>query len=308
MSEGQIEGAGAGAPEQSAMAEGDAGGEAPAQVAEMLDLEAFGGRNVKVTVDGEEMSLPLSEVLGGYQRAKASSKRFEEASQLRKKAEMSSKDAQTILDAMGGNDPERFERLLRAAGADQHLERLLENRLRERLQYEAMTDRERERYDFDQERKAFEQERGRAEEQRANVATEQAQKAIMKGFSQTLTEKGISPGGDDYPWYVQHMAQVALEAHRAGVRIDPAECFELVEKERGARDMRRIRGLESDSLIELLGEDVLGKLRKADLARLKRSAKAEAPKSSRRARSKPKKKTMTPDEFREMIASRRGRF
>ena len=87
MSEGAA-GAGAGA-EGGAVADvssapvdaGAVAGEGvPAEVAEMLDLEAYGSRNVKVTVDGEEMTLPLNEVLGGYQRARASNRRFEEAS------------------------------------------------------------------------------------------------------------------------------------------------------------------------------------------------------------------------------------
>ena len=313
MSEGSAmgdAGAGAAAAGVTPSAGGEVSGGAEgvsAEVAEMLDLDAYGSRNVRVTVDGEDMTLPLQEVLGGYQRAKASNKRFEEASRLRKQAEMSSRDAQTILDALGGEDFDKFERLLRAGGADRHLDQLMEQRIKERLHYEAMSDDERRRFDFDKERKQFEQERDRHRRSRLEAQTQHAQGQILNQFSTTLSSHGINPGSEDYAYYVQHMAQHALEAHRAGVQIDPGECFDLVERERTAPARRRLQGLDPDGLIEFLGEETLAKLRKADLARLKRDQVPRKPRSPRAKTSRgDKAKTVSPDEFLAKLRTKRG--
>ena len=312
MSEGAGAGAGAegGAVADVSSASVDAGAVAgegvSAEVAELLALDADGSRNVKVTVDGEEMTLPLNEVLGGYQRARASNKRFEEASKIRKQAELSSRDAQTILDALGGEDLSRFERLLAASGADQKLEQLMHRKIQERLQYEAMTDDERARYDFDREREAFEKERERHKETRLEAQTRHAQTQIMGQFSKTLEAHGIKRGDADFPFYVQHMAQHALEAHQAGVQVNPQECFELVERERSARDRRRVQGLDAEGLIGLLGEETLAKLRQADLARLKRDAPSKPSRTRGKPKPKAKAKTMTPDQFRDELLKRRG--
>ena len=313
MSEGQAMGdAGASAAAAQVTPSSEGGAQATPEgvsegAAELLDLDAYGSRSVRVTVDGQEMTLPLQEVLGGYQRAKASNKRFEDASRLRKQADISSRDAQTILDALGGDDFDKFERLLRAGGADRHLDQLMERRIKERLQYEAMSDTERQRFDFDKERAQFEQERDRHRQTRVEAQTKHAQGQILNQFSSTLASNGIKPGGEDYAYYVQHMAQHALEAHKAGVKINPAECFELVERERTAPARRRVQGLEADGLIEFLGEETLAKLRKADLARLKREQSPGKPRASRsKPKSNGKAKTMSPDEFLSNLRNKRG--
>ena len=71
MSEGAGAGAGAegGAVADVSSASVDAGAVAgegvSAEVAEMLDLDAYGSRNVKVTGDRAERTLPLNDALGG---------------------------------------------------------------------------------------------------------------------------------------------------------------------------------------------------------------------------------------------------
>lgn len=49
--------------------------------------EATANKYVKVKIDGEEVSVPLNEALQGYSRESAATKRFQEASDMRKEAE-----------------------------------------------------------------------------------------------------------------------------------------------------------------------------------------------------------------------------
>ena len=53
---------------------------------EYLDTAEVGDRHVKLTIDGEERSVPLNEVLQGYNSNAAATKRFQEASEMQKEA------------------------------------------------------------------------------------------------------------------------------------------------------------------------------------------------------------------------------
>lgn len=51
---------------------------------------------VKVKVDGEEIAVPLSEAIAGYQRQKATTKRFQEAAEMRREAEGLRSEVETL--------------------------------------------------------------------------------------------------------------------------------------------------------------------------------------------------------------------
>lgn len=67
---------------------------------EYLDTSELGDRYVKLTIDGEEKSVPLSEALQGYNSNAAATKRFQEASALKAEASDALKLAQAVQ-----NDP-----------------------------------------------------------------------------------------------------------------------------------------------------------------------------------------------------------
>lgn len=54
---------------------------------DFLDPEEYGGKHVKLTVEGEEVVVPLSEALNGYNAASVSTKRFQEAAEKSRQAE-----------------------------------------------------------------------------------------------------------------------------------------------------------------------------------------------------------------------------
>ena len=55
---------------------------------DFLDIdETLAGKYVKVKIDGEEVPVPLNEALQGYSRESAATKRFQEASEMRKQAD-----------------------------------------------------------------------------------------------------------------------------------------------------------------------------------------------------------------------------
>ena len=69
---------------------------APAEPIDYLDTSDIGDRFVKLTVDGEEQSVPLNEVLKGYNSNAAATKRFQEASAIREEAQSALNLAQAV--------------------------------------------------------------------------------------------------------------------------------------------------------------------------------------------------------------------
>ncbi len=65
--------------------------------ADLLDTSELGDRPVRLTIDGEERVLPLSEVLKGYNSNAAATKRFQEASSIREQAERQLAEADQAL-------------------------------------------------------------------------------------------------------------------------------------------------------------------------------------------------------------------
>lgn len=92
--------------------EGAPAAEAEPQIAEptyeFLDLDdTLAEKYVKLTIEGEEVPVKLSEALKGYNAAAVSTKRFQEAAELRKQAEMGLRIQQALQ-----TDPEMTLRIL----------------------------------------------------------------------------------------------------------------------------------------------------------------------------------------------------
>ena len=75
--------------------------------ADLLDTSEIGDRMVRLTVDGEEVVVPLSEALNGYNSQAAATKRFQEASALKSEAEADRREAEQAVNLARAvsNDP-----------------------------------------------------------------------------------------------------------------------------------------------------------------------------------------------------------
>jgi hypothetical protein len=67
--------------------EGTGAPEAPAPEPTYLDADQYSGHHVRIKVDGQELSVPLSEALGGYQRQADYTRKTQELADLKKQAE-----------------------------------------------------------------------------------------------------------------------------------------------------------------------------------------------------------------------------
>jgi len=77
-----------------------------------FDPSEYADRMVKLTVDGEEVAVPLNEVLSGYNSNAAATKRFQEASQMKQEAQ----SALTLAQAVQNNPGLTMQVLAQQAG------------------------------------------------------------------------------------------------------------------------------------------------------------------------------------------------
>jgi hypothetical protein len=86
--------------------------ETPTESYEYVDTSAFDGKYVKVKVDGEELDVPFSEAIQGYQRQADYTRKTQELSQQREQLQY----AQTLQQALESNPQQTLEILSRHYG------------------------------------------------------------------------------------------------------------------------------------------------------------------------------------------------
>lgn len=283
-----------------------------AAVQEMIDLGQMGDRLVEVTVDGETLRMPLSEVVANTQRAKASHKRFLEAAEARKIAEQKERDIEALVRELKGSNPEE---ILRELGVDtQGIARREHKRL---MDWESMTPEERFRAEMQRERDQLELEKGQWEKQKQTAAEKRRaaqleaqsrhyQEKYTRDFTAALSNVGVSAESKAYPQMLQFMAQVASEALDAGIEMTPSDIAEVVKEEYSGMVKGFLGSLEAEQLHGFLGDDIGKKFRKYDIDRVKAKdpVRSSGPRTPRRKKAAAKK-TYNVDEMRELLRQRR---
>lgn len=127
----------------------------PANLEKSIQEPAQKPERHRVKIDGQEIEVDHSELIAGYQKSKASDKRFQEAAK-------QAKEAQQILKAIETGDFNFIESKL---GKEKAYE-IYEQRLIERMQYEQLSPAEKRALALEQENKSLKQRQEEAERSR----------------------------------------------------------------------------------------------------------------------------------------------
>jgi hypothetical protein len=242
----------------------------------------------KTIIDGQEVEVTLDELLGGYQKARASNKRFQEASALSKRAteereRLKEDPVQALIDA--GLDMEDVKGIIysqaqKLLDADEE-----ENSLTEEQKENRRLREENERFKAEQEelRRAREEEQSRAEQAKLEAEIEDE-------FIQTLESEGIQPS----PQAIIRMAQLMSLAANNNYDMSTKEAAEYYKEEQAELIESQLGGLSAEQLESLLGKEAIDQLRRHSISKVKNPApKKDLPKGD-----KPKKpKPMSMEEF-----------
>lgn len=236
----------------------------------------------KVVLDGEELELPLDDIVKGYQKAQVSSKRFEEAARMRKEAEQLKEGLAAVL--RSENPEETAEFLSKAFGVDFRkmaedylLAKMEEEETEKKLTPEQKRIRELEReharrQQEDQQRQQTEAQQKHEEETLRYY--EEYTKGVtneLKRLNLPMTTTMVKRAGD------------AMAAHLAV--LGPNEDIDMAEAVESARDGFRsefqeyLSAMDGKALLEEIGTDLLQKIRKADVAAVRSANPAQTPRN-----------------------------
>lgn len=246
----------------------------------------------KVKVDGQELEVSETDLLKDYQLKQASNKRMQEASQLKK-------EYNEIMGLFEKNPKEALKKIEKSKNPK--LREAVEDYLLEYIKMEQMDPRERALMEKDAKLREYEEkERAREEEQRqaeqARLDSETEQR--MSNEVVAALEKSNLPAT---AFTVQKVAFKMLAALENDMDMTVDEAVQSVEEDELGGYKSALSKLEGERLLQILGDEVAEKIRKADLGRLK-STPTSAKQKTAQSASKPqaangKKQKMTFDEL-----------
>lgn len=250
-------------------------------------------KKFKVKIDGNETEVDESELIKGYQTSKAAMKRFEEASK-------KEKEHARFIEKLKANPAE----VLNDPKIGKNARQWAEEFLAEELRKEMMSPEQRKLMEYEQKVKEYE------EQQRAMKEQEEQQKMaqLEAKYAEELQTKFIDildkSDLPKSPYVVKKMASLMYAAMQEGIDADVTpEMYVRIVREELKKDMNdMIRSLGGEQLLGFFGNDVVEKIRKADLeaARKKGIVKESKPIVSP-TKSDTSKKKITMEEFRKML-------
>lgn len=216
------------------------------------ESESAAAERLRVKLEGEEVELDRDEVVRGYQLAKVSQKRFEEAAQMRK-------EATAFVDKLR-QDPLAVLRDPRL-GID--LKEVVQQALTEQKEFEQMTPEQRALREKEHRLAEKERQIQLQEQQRQAETLEREQAAYAQSFMEDLEKTLEKSKMPKTTAMVSRMAYAKLNL--LGTDYDPQLHEILPDVRDGFRGEYReyLESFEGDQLLEELGEDVAKKVQKA---------------------------------------------
>jgi len=246
-----------------------------AQISKLIE-----GRKFKVKIDGVEQEVGLNDLTSDYQLKTVSHKRLQEAAEARKKVE-------GIIEMVKA-DPIKA---LKDPALSLDLRKLAEDIIQEEIERETMTPEQRELADLKREKasREAEVERAKAEaaEKEAAAKDEAEFQFYLNGTQTALKAAGLPINNHN----IRRMASIIEDLQYKGVKdwsFDSAAADLKADHISAQKEL--ISTLPADRLVELLGEDLIKKVREYDASRIKKVAPTPALKDQGEAPAEPKRK------------------
>lgn len=213
-------------------------------------------RKLKLKLDGQDVEMPESEVIALAQQGKASGKRFQEAAAMRKQAE-------DVLKFAKDNPTEFFKK------TGMNAREWAEKYLMEELKREAMSPEQKKAADNEAKLREYENEKkqakDRADQEDRDRQTNDHRTRLDGLFVEALTKSGLPKT----PYTIKRMAELQLTNIKKKLELNPDQLAKLVREDYIAEQKALFGSSEGDQLLELFGPELVKKLSKAQLAKLK---------------------------------------
>jgi hypothetical protein len=223
---------------------------------------------VKVKVDGKEQKVPLKEAIRLTQLEKASQARMQEAAKVRQEMKQREAREQQLAHLMETD----FAKFCQVVGKDPR--QIAVDFLAKQYDLEQMHPAERKAMELEQKLKDKEESEKQREEDQKTQKQQQLEKHFSQAYDRELGEALQASSLPKNKLFVQRVAHKMLESiERVKANIDesPLQARDAVAKvkEDWLSDVKDTLGtLDAKAIHELLGEEVLAKIRQFDIARV----------------------------------------
>jgi len=257
--------------------------ESEAEETEASDQEEPAADQIyKTIIDGQEYEVTLDELLGGYQRARSSNQRFQEASALSKRATedrdlLKSDPVQALLGL--GLELSDVKELIYSNAS-----KLLD----EEEQENSLTPDQKRLREVEAENKLLKE----AQEQRDKSKKDDEEAEVQASLIQEIEDEFISTLEAESinvtPQAIQRMATLMHNAAADNYDMSVKEAAAYYKEEQAEILNNQLGGLSAEQLESLLGKDAVNQLRKHSISKIKNPApKEDLPKKEKKQ--KPKK-------------------
>ena len=243
----------------------------------------------KYKIGNEEVSLSDEDIARDYSKWKGSDKAFREASDAKKATE-------AFMKALR-EDPEK---ILNDGRIPIDKRKLAEKWLMDEIEKEMNPPDPRDAKLSDAERRLKEyQDREEAEikakeEHEYETVKEQRKSEISKTLSQAMQATHLSKDPESAASVLREMAIYMRAARERGEDVTPDELVEHIHNQRFSQFYNLAHKFEGEELIEFLGEEIVNRIRKSDLARLRASRGVGESQSHKNESWTPPKQASTP--------------
>ncbi len=216
-------------------------------------------RSYKFKIDDQEVTEELTEedVIKHLQKAKGADKRFQEA------AEVKARTARLLQQLKA--DPFKLLQHEQLYGKDARAK--VEEWLWNQIQLEKMDPKEREALDMREKLKDYEAKEKQAAEEAQRQKHEDLKKHYAQEIDKEITEAIRASGKQVTPYYFKRVAHYMGVALSQGKHVAAKDVVSLVEQDL-QHDLQSMFGTASEEqVLQLLGDQNLEKVRRADLAR-----------------------------------------
>lgn len=251
-------------------------------------------RKFKLKVDGQEVEVDEEELKKGYTHQKAATKRFQEGVKAKKMADdfmKAMKNPDTLVDS-----------LFKLGYEKSQIRKLAESFLAGELEEELLDPKEKELRTYKSELENYKKKEQEAKEAKEKADFEQLKAKYAEDYNKQFIEALKDSGLRQSKALVGEMAKYIARAAKIKYQMTPKEAAQLVKEDEEQRRNIRIGEADAETLIKILGEDGLKKVREYDTSRLKdpnAGLKTPTEQGEISNRSRNQTKRFTPQEWRE---------
>lgn len=244
-----------------------------------------------LTIDGEDLELTYDQMVEFAQKGKSSTKRFQEAAQLRKEVESQKKAIQAALQ---GKPEDLFKmKIDNGLMTGEDLEQWIIEKAIEIAERPELTPEQKRMMEMEQELEELRKAKEEQEKSRKDAEFQAQVEEARENFSRDIMTEIQNGGLEADPFTIQQVASVLQNSidHEGRITVSVRDAVEYVkgQERNNYKDYFKSRKLEE--LEALLGEDILKQIRAKDLEKLKNPAVSKPASSVEKIMSQKSEKT-----------------